>query len=264
MKLTGRVAWVTGAGAGIGAAIAAALAAEGARVVATDIDLTTVERTVAGIRATGGEAWALQQDAADEGAWDLTWTRVQALAGALQVLVNNAGVAPTADSIEHLSLTNWRRSMSVNLDGVFLGTRLGIRAMKANAAPGGAIINVSSVYGLVATANAPDYVAAKGGVRLLTKAAAIECCQAGYRIRVNSLHPGYVQTPMLDRGVARFVAQGAFASIEAGKAAIAALHPMSRLANAAEIAAAAVFLASDDSSFMTGAELVVDGGYTAR
>ena len=264
MKLEGRIAWVTGAGAGIGAAVAHALAVEGARVVVTDLDAAAAASTASAIRARGHEAWSFALDVADESAWDATWQQVRADAGGLHILVNNAGIAPTGDQIETLALKDWRRSMSVNLDGVFLGTRLGIRAMKSNPAPGGCIVNVSSILGIVATTGAADYVAAKGAVRLLTKAAALECCQNGYPLRVNSVHPGYVQTPMLERGLQRFVASGAFATAEAGVAAIAGLHPMGRLAEPAEIAAAVVFLAGDGASFMTGSELVVDGGYTAR
>lgn len=264
MRLAGRIAWVTGGGSGIGAAVARALAAERARVLVTDIDGAAATAVAEAIRASGGTAWGAAQDVTAEADWDRALADLRRLAGGLHILVNNAGVAPTADTVETLSLADWRRSMAVNLDGVFLGTRLGIRAMKHNAPPGGVIVNVSSIYGLVGITRAPDYAAAKGGVRLLSKAAALECCEAGYPIRINSLHPGYVHTPMLERGIARMTSAGVVADADTALGAIAALHPMGRLATAEEIARAVVFLASDDASFMTGAELVVDGGYTAR
>ena len=264
MKLQHRVAWVTGGGAGIGAAAARALAAEQARVFVTDISGAAAEAVADSIRSVGGTAWGFAQDVTQESDWERVLTQVRKLGGGLHVLVNNAGVAPTGDLIETLSLENWRRSLSVNLDGVFLGTRTAIRAMKDAAPPGGSIINVSSVYGLVGVAGAPDYAAAKGGVRLLSKAAALECAQCGYPIRVNSVHPGYVQTPMLDRGMQRMVDSGLFPDVAGATAAIASMHAMNRLATPEEIARSIVFLASDDASFMTGSELVVDGGYTAR
>jgi NAD(P)-dependent dehydrogenase (short-subunit alcohol dehydrogenase family) len=264
-KLAGRTAWVTGAGAGIGAAAARALAAAGAHVFVTDIDATAASRTAQEILRQGGSASGSQLDVSDEASWARAWVQLQAARGALHVLVNNAGVATTGDMIETLALADWRRSMAVNLDGVFLGTRLGIRAMKQNASTApGSIVNVSSVYGLVGTTHAADYVAAKGGVRLLTKAAALECCQARYSIRVNSIHPGYVRTPMLERGMSQFAARGMFADAEAGLAAVTSLHPIGRLGAPEEIGAAIVFLASDDSQLMTGAELVVDGGFPAQ
>ncbi len=265
MSLANKIAWVTGGGLGIGAATARELASRGARVFVTDIDARAAESVAATIRAAGHQAWSAQQDVSDEGAWERVWAQVQSTCGGLNVLVNNAGVATTGDTIETLPLAAWRRSLSVNLDGVFLGTRTGIRAMRANSPNNpGCIINVSSVYGFVGTSHAADYVAAKGGVRLLTKAAALECCQAKYPIRVNSIHPGYVRTPMLEKGMAHFASLGMFPDAATGIAAVTSLHPMGRLAEPDEIARAIAFLASEESSFMTGAELVADGGFTAQ
>lgn len=264
MRLDGRIAWVTGGGAGIGAAIARAFAAERARVFVTDVDEEAANAVADSLRAAGAVAWGLRHDVTREEDWERALLEVRRLGGGLHVLVNNAGVTTSGAMIEQMAFADWRRALAVNLDGVFLGTRLGIRAMKHNAPPGGSIVNVSSVYGLVGVTGAADYVAAKGGVRLLSKAAALECAQCGYPVRVNSLHPGYVQTPMLEHGLARMVASGAFPDLAAATATIAGLHPLNRLATPEEIARSAVFLASDDSSFMTGAELVVDGGYTAR
>jgi len=263
-RLNGKTAIVTGAGAGIGAATSIALAGEGAAVVVTDLDLAAAERTVSTITGAGGRAVALQQNAAEEAGWQRAFDAAIAHFGAVHVVVNNAGIAPTGDSIETLALADWRRTLAVNLDGVFLGTRAGIRAMKGNGAAGGSIINVSSILGIVATPNAPDYVAAKGAVRLLTKAAALECGASQYPIRVNSVHPGYIETPMLANGLRGMVGKGVLPSEQVGIDALTGLHPIGRLGKPGDIASAIVFLASDESSFMTGAELVVDGGYTAR
>lgn len=263
-RMEEKTALVTGAGSGIGAAVAARLAADGARVVVTDRDAAAAKRTADRIRERGGAAWALMLDVTAEANWEPCWQEATALAGAIQVLVNNAAIDPTGDSIETLSYTNWRRSLAVNLDGVFLGTRAAIRAMKHLPSPGGNIINMSSIYGLVGVANAPDYAAAKGAVTLLTKSAALECCQLGYPIRVNSVHPGFVHTPMLDRGLGKMVDAKLVGDETQGMNVYASLHPMGRVAQPAEIAAAVAFVASDEASFMTGSELVVDGGYTAR
>ena len=263
MRVSGKTALVTGGGAGIGAAVARVLAAEGALVVVTDRDGAAAEHVAAELRAAGATALALAQDVADEGAWQSVMTAIKARHGELHVLVNNAGIAPTGDRIESLALADWRRTMAVNLDAVFLGTKHGILAMKSNAKPG-SIINVSSVYGLVGTTGAPDYVASKGAVRLLSKAAALECAESGYPIRVNSIHPGFIETPMLAQGMSRMVDRGLVPSVEVATAAIRALHPIGRLGQPGDVAAAVLYLASDESSFMTGAELVVDGGYTAR
>lgn len=255
---------VTGAGSGIGAAVAERLAADGARVVVTDCDAASAERASARIRERGGAAWSLMLDVTSEADWERCWQEANSLAGDIQVLVNNAAIDPTGDSLETLSFANWRRSLTVNLDGVFLGIRAAIRAMKHLPPPGGNIINMSSIYGLVGVANAPDYAAAKGAVTLLTKSAALECCHFGYPIRVNSVHPGFVHTPMLDRGLEKLANAKIVGDKDQGMNLYANLHPMGRVAQPSEIAAAVAFLASEDASFMTGSELVVDGGYTAR
>jgi len=263
-RLTGKTAFVTGGGAGIGAASALALAAHGACVVVTDIDPAAAETVATRIRAAGGEALGLALDVTDESAWEGAIARTLERFQSLQVLLNNAGIAPTADPIEDLTLANWRRSLAVNLDGVFLGIKHGIRAMKSNTNNAASIINVSSVYGIVGTTRAPDYVAAKGAVRLLTKAAALECSQSRYPIRVNSVHPGFVETPMLEAGLAHMVKLGAFPDTATAHGVLTSLHPIGRLGRPTDIAAAVVYLASDESAFMTGSELLIDGGFTAQ
>lgn len=264
MRLNGKTALVTGAATGIGAAAARALAAEGAAVLVTDLVGEGAAQVAESIRAAGGKAVSLEQDVTDEAGWVRAVTLAREHWGALHALVNNAGIAPTGDRIEALSLTDWRRTLAVNLDSVFLGTKHAILAMKDNGAAGGSVINISSVYGFVGTTGAPDYVASKGAVRLFSKAAALECAESGYPIRVNSVHPGFIETPMLAQGLSRMVERGLVPSVDTATEAIRALHPIGRLGLPTDIASAVVFLASDDSSFMTGAELVVDGGFTAR
>ncbi|MBX9746152.1 MAG: SDR family oxidoreductase, partial [Hyphomonadaceae bacterium] len=174
--------------------------------------------------------------------------------GPLDVLVNNAGVALGA-SVEDTSIEQWHWLMGINLDGVFLGTRYAIAAMKSR---GGSIINLSSIEGLIGDPNLAAYNASKGGVRLLTKSAALHCAKAGYGIRVNSIHPGYIRTPMVEGYIA------AQPDPSAAKAAIAALHPLGHIGEPNDIAYGVLYLASDESKFVTGAELVIDGGYTAQ
>ena len=174
--------------------------------------------------------------------------------GQLDIVVNNAGVALGAN-VEDTTLDDWRKLMSINLDGVFLGTKCAIAAMKDH---GGSIINLSSIEGLIGDPNLAAYNASKGGVRIFTKSAALHCAKAGYKIRVNSVHPGYIWTPMVEGYV------GASADPEATKAALAALHPLGHIGEPDDIAYGVLYLASDESKFVTGAELVIDGGYTAQ
>lgn len=249
-SLTGRPALVTGGGRGIGAAIARRFAAEGAPVMVTDLDLDAAAAVAAEITNEGGTAHALAQDVTDEKQWLSVINEIAARFGALRILVNNAGTGARQPMTE-TSLAEWRRIMAVNCDGVFLGMKHAVIAM---AEGGGSIINMASIYGKVGVAESVTYCASKGAVTLMTKAAALECATQGQPIRINSLHPGFVDTPLL-----RTAAEGTDL-MEAARQ----LHPLGRLATPDEIADAALFLASDQSRFMTGAELVVDGGYTAQ
>ena len=253
-RVQGKVALITGAALGLGRAAAAMLAREGARVVLTDIKGEEGGCAAEEIVAAGGEAMFLKQDVANEEDWRRVLASVASRFGPLDVLVNNAGVAQGA-SIEDTTLEQWRWLMSINLDGVFLGTRCAIAAMKGR---GGSIINLSSIEGLIGDANLAAYNASKGGVRLLTKSAAMHCAKAGYNIRVNSIHPGYILTPMVEGYVS------AQADPAQAKAAIAAMHPLGHIGEPNDIAYGVLYLASDESKFVTGAELVIDGGYTAQ
>lgn len=259
-RVEGKVAIVTGAAMGIGAATAHMLAREGATVVLTDIKDTEGEETARTIRDAGGEAIYLHHDVSDETAWTEVVAQTMDRYGRLNVLVNNAGVGvggrPEEETLEH-----WRWVMSINLDGVFLGTKHALLAMKRSDPVNGSIINLSSIEGLVGDPNLGTYNASKGGVRLYTKSVALYCGREGLNIRVNSVHPGYVWTPMVE-GYLR--GQGGEENVAKGRKALEAMHPIGRLGRPDDIAFGILYLASDESSFMTGAELVLDGGYTAQ
>ena len=256
MRVLDKIALVTGAGSGLGEAMARRLAEEGALVVATDIDLAAVQRVAAAIVAAGGRAEAELQDVTDEARWTALVDAVLARHGRLDVLVNNAGIALTGTA-EHTTLEDWRRTQRVNLDAVFLGTREGIRAMKAR---GGSIINISSIEGIIGDPLTAAYNASKGGVRVFTKSAALHCAAEGYGIRVNSVHPGFILTPMVENALAAMPA----ADAEAFRARIMDSIPVRAMGEPGDVANGVLFLASDESRYMTGAELVIDGGYTAR
>ncbi|TMB33791.1 MAG: glucose 1-dehydrogenase [Deltaproteobacteria bacterium] len=257
-RMQGKAAIVTGAASGIGRATAILFAREGARVLLTDLD-PAGEAVADSIRGEGGEVHFLRHDVSDEASWTTAIRRALEAFGRLDVLVNNAGIS-FAKPLGETTLAEWRQLMAVNLDGVFLGTREAVRAMRGSG--GGAIINVSSASGLVGSPTASAYCASKGGVRLFTKAVALEV--AGDGIRVNSIHPGGVRTPIWAKADfwPGLVAQSG--SEDAAFQALAGAAPLGRLAEPEEIAEAILYLASDASKFMTGSELVIDGGYTAR
>jgi NAD(P)-dependent dehydrogenase (short-subunit alcohol dehydrogenase family) len=253
-RLSGRVALVSGAAMGLGAATAKRFAAEGAAVLLTDREEEAGEATLAAILAEGGTAAFIAHDVTDEAGWERVVAEAVTRFGALHILVNNAGVAGENLSLLDHSTDVWRRIMAVNLDGVYFGLRAAGPAIAASG--GGSVINLSSILGKVGLANAAAYCASKGGVLMLTKAAALEW--APMNIRVNSVHPGFIDTPMVRNALAASENGNEMASL------LVAAHPIGRFGVPSEIADAILFLASDDSRFMTGAELVVDGGYTAQ
>jgi 3(or 17)beta-hydroxysteroid dehydrogenase len=252
-RVKGKVAIVTGGAVGLGAAQASMLAKEGAEVVVTDIDESSMGKVVADIKNQGGKAVAARLDVTSETDWAKVLNTTIDRFGKLDILVNNAGVI-FYKKIEDTSLAEWRWLMSVNLDGVFLGTRFAIGAMKKTG--GGSIVNISSVAGLVGNPDAAAYHASKGGVRLFTKAAAIECSKAGYgySIRVNSIHPGVIKTAMAD----------ALKQDEVKYKTALSWHPIGDFGETEDVAYGVLYLASDESKFITGSELVIDGGWTAR
>jgi NAD(P)-dependent dehydrogenase (short-subunit alcohol dehydrogenase family) len=264
-RLEGRVALVSGALRGIGLAIAERYHAEGAKVVSTDLadpDDANVAQTLA--RMPG--SIYLKLDVAVEEEWRRVEQTLRSQLGRLDVLVNNAGIDCTG-AVEALELSAWRRIMSVNVDGVFLGTKTftPLLAESGRSTPfGSSLINISSIMGLVGYADTSAYNAGKGAVRLFSKAVAIEFAQKRLPVRVNSIHPGFVKTPLLEIGMQKWVARGMAEKAQDLIDQLAAATPNGRLAEPAEIAGAAYFLASDDSSYCTGSELVVDGGWTAR
>ncbi len=247
-KLQGKVALVTGGADGIGEAACRALAAEGATVVVSDINLAGAEKVAGDIR---NGAWACELNVCEEAAWQAALDEIIGRSGQLDILVNNAG-GNGAGNVEEISFDDFRNAMRLNLDSVFIGSKLAIELMKAR---GGNIINVSSIHGIRAAAHAASYTAAKGAVRLLTKSIALHCAQHGYGIRSNSIHPGYILTTQMKDWVA---GQEDPDEMMAG---LVAQHPIGFLGDPADIGAGIVFLASDDSRFMTGSELVMDGGF---
>ncbi len=254
--LSGRVALVTGAGRGIGAACARGLAAAGARVICSDLAASDdLAAELGGL--------ALAQDVTDEGGWETAMAYARDEAGGLDILVNNAGLF-LMKPLTQTTLEDWRRVHSVNVEGVFLGCRAAIPLLSERAgkwAGGTSIINLSSIAGLVGSAGAVCYNASKGAVRLLTKGLAMELAPVG--VRVNSVHPGVIDTVMGDEVVAAFSGALGVGDNEA-RTQLAARHPLGRMGQPGNIADAVVFLASDRAGFMTGSEVVVDGGFTAN
>lgn len=256
-SLSGKVALITGAASGLGRASALLLAEQGARIAAADLNAEAGEATVAQIAAAGGEAAFFPLDVVDEDGWTATVAGVIERFGKLDVLVNNAGIE-LVQSIPETSFEEWRRVMDVNLDGVFLGIKAAIQGMRQSG--GGSIVNISSVAGINGFSRQAAYCASKGGVRLLTKSAAVECAEGGLNIRVNSVHPGVIDTPMY---------QAFFDGMDEQSAKVAeerftALHPIGHVGAPDDVAQCVLFLASDASKFVTGSEMVVDGGLTAR
>lgn len=246
-RLQGKTALVTGAASGIGLGIAACFAAEGAQVIFTDIDLEACTRA----SQEHGGAVALELDVALEDGWASTIPRVMDRFGKLDVLVNNAGIALLGD-VETLSVADFDRTMAVDLRGVFLGCKYAVKVMKA--ARQGSIINMSSVSGIRAQAELVAYNAAKAGVALMTKSVALHCGQRGYGVRCNSIHPGLIRTPILDKLLAQSDDPDALL------AGFIATHPIGHMGEPADVAALAVYLASDESKFVTGSAMSVDGG----
>jgi NAD(P)-dependent dehydrogenase (short-subunit alcohol dehydrogenase family) len=265
-NLSGRVALVSGASRGIGLAIAERYLAEGAAVVLSDLAEASDPTVKSTLDRLGTAASYLRLDVASEADWRAAEKEVRTRHGRLDILVNNAGIDCTG-SVDTLELAAWRRIMSINVDGVFLGTKSFTALLTETGRTtryGSSVINISSIMGLVGYADTSAYNTGKGAVRLFTKSVAIEFATKRIPIRVNSIHPGFVNTPLLEIGMRKWVALGMAKKAQDLIDQIAAATPNGRLAEPAEIAGAAYFLASDDSSYCTGSELVIDGGWTAR
>lgn len=255
-RLENKIALVTGGGNGIGEAVSKRFAEEGATVVVSDITLEAAERVAADIVETDGRAVAKRQDVTDEYLWEVLVNDIVAAYGHLDILVNNAGIA-IPGNVENTTLEDWRQTQAINLDAVFVGTRATVKVMKKR---GGSIINISSIEGIIGEPNTAAYNASKGGVRIFTKSAALHCAANDYGIRVNSVHPGFIATSMVADGLAALPQAEAKAML----ARVTAGIPLKQMGTPVDIANGCVFLASDESAYMTGSELVIDGGYTAR
>jgi 3(or 17)beta-hydroxysteroid dehydrogenase len=251
-RVANKVALITGAASGIGAACARMLAREGATVVITDRNLELGARTAAelgsphvfrGLDVTDAEAWARVVD------------ETVAEQGRLDILINSAGIGVAGD-IETADIAGVRLQYKVNVEGTFLGCQNAVRAMKGSG--GGSIINVSSVAGLIGDGSLPGYCASKGAVRLLSKSVALHCASHKYGIRCNSIHPSFIDTPMVDS-----LAEAMGDAVK-GRERLTKASPLGRLGEADEVAYLVLYLASDESRFVTGAEMVIDGGITAR
>ena len=248
-RVNGKVCIVTGAAMGIGKATAELLAAEGASVVLTDINEAAGEASAASIVHEGGKALFLLQDVSNEPSWIKVIEETCENFGGLDVLVNNAGILLMKPLVE-TTLDDWNQVLRVNVTSVFLGTRAAFEPMRTRG--GGSIINLSSIYGLVGAPTAAAYEASKGAIRLFTKGAATEYAEFG--IRVNSLHPGVIDSPMANH----------LLKDDTIKNAVLGPTLLGRPGLPLEIASAALYLASDESSFVVGSEMVVDGGYSCN
>ena len=250
---------ITGAASGIGRATARLMAAEGARVAVTDVNGEGAEAVAEEIRSAGGDATAWALDVADEERWLAILPEVETHWGGLDVLVAGAGIG-VGKPVTEISLAEWRGLMAVNLDGVFLAVKHTLPYLRKST--GGNIVIISSVAGIRGFAGSSAYSASKGALRLFAKSVALECAQAGDGVRVNSVHPGGVETPIWQalptwgRLVAEYGEEGAYR-------AMASAVPFKRFAKPEEIARGIIYLASDAASYVTGSELVIDGGATA-
>ncbi len=253
-RLKGKVAAITGAGVGLGRATAIRMAEEGASVAVLDLLDTEGSALADELMARGLPARFWRCDVSKEAEVARVLGEVATHFGRLDILVNNAGVAGVNKPTHEITEAEWDFVQSINVKGVFFCTKHAIAHLRA--AGGGSIINLSSIYGLVGGADVPPYHASKGAVRLMTKTDALT--YAADRIRVNSIHPGFIWTPMVEKHLS------GGGDIEAGRKAADAMHPLGHIGEPDDIAWGCVYLASDEAKFVTGSELVIDGGYTAR
>lgn len=254
-RLENKVAVVTGGARGIGKATCKLLAAEGAKVAVTDIIEEEGEQVAAEIQENGGVAEYWHLDTTRESEVQAVIDEVADKFGGLNILVNNAGIAGTNESTENISVHDWNEVIDVNVNGVFLCTKYAIAHMRK--AGGGSVVNLSSIYGIVSAPDLPAYHASKGAVRLMSKTDAL--LYAKENIRVNSVHPGYIWTPLVE-DLGKTSEEG----VDAFRQELASRHPVGHVGEPEDIAYGILYLASDESKFVTGSELVIDGGYTAQ
>jgi NAD(P)-dependent dehydrogenase (short-subunit alcohol dehydrogenase family) len=259
-QVQGKIALVTGGASGIGAAVVELLAQEGATVIATDIDELNGPELAARLTKAGRDVSFLQQDVTSEERWEDVVGEIGKRFGRLDVLVSNAGIGIAVPSIVDMTLQDWRRQTAINLDGVFLSVKYCLPLMRKHG--GGSIVMMSSLAGLRGAANLSGYSATKGGVRLFAKAIAMECAGVGDGIRVNSVHPGIIDTPIWGKIPTGATGASQNAPIDPEERAKLAT-PLGRAGQALEIAQGVLYLASDASRYVTGTELVIDGGMNA-
>jgi NAD(P)-dependent dehydrogenase (short-subunit alcohol dehydrogenase family) len=250
-----RVVVVSGGGSGIGAAVCEQIVQAGGTAIVADVDHVRAAQVTGGLDSVAAEPAEL--DVTDEGSWEALFADVRNRYGRLDGVVNCAGVQSFGDDLDSWTPAEWSRVQKVNLDGTFLGCKHAVRTMRALDTPAGSIVNIASVIGIVADGTL-SYSASKAGVRMLTKCVALHCGAAGLKVRCNSVHPGYVETPLTVAWVDHLGGSAAD-----NTRALVGRHPLGRLGLPAEIAAVVLFLLSDDSAFVTGAEFVADGGYLA-
>ena len=253
-RLKDKVAVVTGGSLGIGRAISLLFASEGASVAVTDLLEKEGKETVNEIQSKKGIAAFWHLNVANEKEVKQTFADIYKRFGRINVMVNNAGILGVNKPTDEVTAEEWDKVMGVNVKGVFFCTKYAIPYMKRGG--GGSVINLSSIYGLIGGADVPPYHASKGAVRLMTKTDAL--FYAKDKIRVNSIHPGYIWTPMVENFLK---SQG---NVAEGRKFADSLHPLGHMGEPADIAYGALYLASDESKFVTGSELVIDGGYTCR
>ncbi len=264
MRLAGKVALITGGTKGVGAATARLMAKEGARVVVTARSEGPGREMEAELCRSGADALFVPHDVSDQASWQNVINAVEKRFGALDILVNNAGVY-VSKPFEETTLSDLDLILNINLRGVFLGMQLALPLMKKTADEGqaGAIINVSSTAAMAAPLHDSIYSASKGAVQLLTRSIAKEFARGGYNIRVNTVNPGIIETDMTERAMEKMVATGVFENREAAVKALLEPYPMGRFAMPEEVASMILFLASDESRYLTGGAFLVDGGETA-
>lgn len=254
-RVEGKVAIVTGGALGIGRATCLLLAREGAKVAVTDIADEEGEKVVEEIKELGGFAKYWHVDTSNEDEVSTAFSSIANEFGSIEILVNNAGIAGVNKPTHEISEKEWEKVMGVNIKGVFLCTKHSIPFMKKSGT--GSIINMSSIYGLVGAADLPAYHATKGAVRLMSKNDAL--IYAKNNIRVNSIHPGFIWTPLVEA-----LAKDSPEGVEAFRDQLDSRHPIGHVGEPDDIAYGVLYLASDESKFITGSELIIDGGYTAQ
>lgn len=253
-RVAGKKAFVTGGAQGLGEAIAKMLAREGATVAVSDLNLAGARDVAASIKAAGGSAFAYEHDVTNAARWESVLAEASADMGGLNILVNNAGIAG-AGSVETETLEGWRRVVDIDLDSVFLGCKFAMPVIRASGVPG-SIVNISSIAGLIAAHNSAAYNAAKAGVWMLSKSVALHGARMTPQIRSNSVHPVFIDTPILDVFKKQVGEQATYDKLSRQV-------PMGRIGEPDDVAYMVLYLASDEAKFVTGAEFKVDGGISA-